>query len=548
MSNEAPCPTCGGRNPAHTEFCNLCGAYLGWDSAQPAAGQQNHPLADNDATRVVSTAVQEPASVSSADVVQEIRVELEVGQVEVIPGGTPARVGVHITNESTVVEAYRVTVLQPPDWLIVTPGQVQLLPGTDERVEVGLAIAAENLVPVQRFRLLVRVQAESSSVLVSDLLVDVAIGAVTAPAQIRLEPSTVRARDTATATFRVLIDNRRSNVPLTIDLTGRDAESLAIFTFQPTHLLVPPGGTAIAALRVDAPPPPPGETVNRQLTVAAAVGGQELTATAEFAQATSAEAVDPPMQLRLDPAVVHAHRDVGIARILVDNRRGTRPQRVRIEARDQEGAVAFVINPPVVDVGARSWAEARVSMRAPRPEPGEQVTRSIVVTALNGRDSVEAQGQLVQARSAHRPFLRVLLTLVGSVAMILGSWLPWSLQPELSGMGWNYPNLPRQLGVATQPVDAALQSFGVFDLVTAAVSVGGLVMILGLIAALGIGQTSGKVIRGAAGLGVVVLLLFLAAIVTSDFVGRGFPGLNGGWLLTLVGGALAFVGSFFAKP
>lgn len=581
MSEEV-CSTCGGRNPPNTEFCNLCGAYLGWDKGwnrQPSptnrasAGGPSGPGGASfgsgrgsgpswggpggnpgsgygnaaDATRAIPTIPSgKPVQNWGSETDTELNVEVEqTDAVVVTPGAPPTPVTVHISNISTVVEAYRVTAINPPPWLIVTPGQARLLPGTDERVQVTLAIAAEHLVPVHRFRAQLRIQGESSPALHRDVPVDAIVGTVTAPAQLRLEPSNVRARDSTTAMFRVLLDNRRSNVPVTFDLAGRDPEQEARFGFQPVRVEVPSGGTAAASLRVDVPLPPPGEQLNRTLTVLAVSGAQELTVNAGFTQVASAIVVDPPIGVRLDPSVVHASRRTGLSHILLDNRRGTRPQRVHLEVRDVENVVQFTIAPQDLEVPAGQYAMAQVSMQAPRPEAGEEVTRSLIVTAWNGRDTVEAQGQLVQATPQRKPFLRVLLTLLGSLGMIFGSILPWTIDPQGAGVQWGYLDITRLLNVSTDPIDSVLDTLGALGLVNSLITVGGFTLFLGILAALGLFGTSGRLTRGSAVLGVVILVLFAGAMVAALFIGQGFPGLGVGFGVVMAGCALAFMGSFF---
>lgn len=598
----SPCPSCGNRNAPDIQFCTSCGAYLGWidektglvvtdpavrrshgsdgsagaaeppgiggstvrtrDAAQPwgvSTGNYGwdaiigdspaHAVVSQQGPRAADRIRQGGQETAGADADPDLRVEVEQSApVVVTPGAAPVPVTVHIANTSTVVEAYQVTTVNAPPWLIVAPGQVRLLPGTDERVQVALAIATQNLVPAHRFRLMLRVQGESSAGLYHDVFLDADVGEVIAPAQLRLEPSNVRIRDETTARFRVLVDNRHSNVPIRCVFTGRDPEQQTRFTFHPVHVEVPPAGHAAVDLRVDAPLPPPGEQINRTLTVVATMGSQELTVNAGLAQTASAVVVDPPIVLRLDPSVVHAHRRSGVSHVILDNRRGSRPQRIHLEARDLENSVRFSIQPQDLEVPAGQYAVATVTMQAPRPEPGEEASRSLIVTAWNGRESVEAQGQLVQRTAAQRPFLRVLLTALGSLGMIVGSLLPWTVDPAGTGVDWNHPRLPQQLGVSTGPVDYVLSILGVSGLVSAVVSVGGIVMILGGLAAVGIFGTSGRLIRGSAVWGAIVLLLFALAMVASLLLGRGFPAFDYGWGLALVGCVLAFVGSFFASP
>lgn len=608
--SDSPCPNCGHRNPPTTQFCTSCGDYLGWIdektglvSTEPRPGGPSTPrgTTGSGASTVVAgpsaahvfddptvrareaqqpwgastgqygwepvhpqpprggTAQQQggawhPQSgpsgpTSGPDIDSDLRVELEQTEVVVVtPGAPPSPVTVHIANTSTVVEAYRVSAVGAPPWLTVTVGEARLLPGTDERVQVGLAIPADKLVPVQRFRVTLRVQGESSQRLNRDVHVNAEVGAIIAPAQIRLEPSNVRVKDETSGGLRVLIDNRHSNVPMTFDLGARDPEQEVRFSFQPARLTVPPGGHGMAQLWFQAPLPSPGEQLNRTLTITAKSSDQELSANAGFHQSASALVVDPPIVLHMDPSVVNADRRGGVSHVVLDNRRGSRPQRIHLEARDVENSVRFVIEPQDLEVPAGQYAMAKLTMRAPRPEAGESKTRPLVVTAWNGQQSVETQGQLVQETAARRPFMRVLLVLLGGLAMVFGSFLPWTTEPRGAGVQWNHPNVPSfLLGLDTSPVDNILAQLGIQELVSTFVSVGGFTVLFGILAMLGL-FGSGKLIRRSAVFGVIVLLLFLGATIASLFIGSGFPGIAGGWVLVLAGCVLAFVGSHFAKP
>lgn len=610
--NDRPCPECGTRNPAQSQFCISCGAYLGWSDeltgvvpaaprgpgpvpppgpqpppgmlpgsrqgtpptapmqapggpaqqpwgaptggsghygweSVPRAGSGGVPVQPQSPPTLPPGAPVQSSSLPADD--SDLRVELEQqGQLVVTPGGGPGAVVLHLANTSTVVEAYQINAVMAPPWLQVAPGQARLLPGTDERVPVSLTIPAEQLVAVQRVRVVLRVQGESSQRLVRDVPLEVIVGEVTAPAVLRLEPSNVRVRDETTTTLRVLIDNRRSNVPITFDLAGRDPEQEVHFAFQPPQLTVPPGGSSAAGLRIDAPLPAAGEQVNRTLTISATGGGQELLATGGFSQVSSALVIDPPVGVRLDPSVVHGERKPAVSQIIVDNRRGSRPQRIRLEARDTENNVQFTIQPQDLVVPPGQYAAARLTMRAPRPAAGESVTRSLIVAAWDGQQSIETQGQLVQYTATQRPFLRLLLTLLGSLGMIFGALLPWTIDPSLSGLRWNYPNVSTFFELPTGPVDETLSTLGATELVSSVVSLGGILLLLGVLAAIGIFATTGKMIRTVASLGILVLVGFLAVLIVRLAMSRGFPALDVGWGLALVGCVLAFIGSFFARP
>lgn len=98
----------------------------------------------------------------------------------------------------------------------------------------------------------------------------------------------------------------------------------------------------------------------------------------------------------------------------------------------------------------------------------------------------------------------------------------------------------------TSAIDQVLALLAVDRLVSTFVSVGAITVLCGILAILGLFGT-GKLIRTAAVLGAIVLILFLAAAIAALFVVSRFPGLAGGWLVTFAGCVLAYVGSHFAR-
>lgn len=566
---EEPCPVCGERNPALTQFCNFCGAYLGWDDedAPTAPILLDEPVSERVRTERVVDAPDPPSDATTRiemprhgggdqpvttlgpegvphlDPDSALQAEIAQREVVVTPGAPPEVVTVRVTNSSSIVEAYDVTVVHPPPWLVVGPGRVQLLPGTHEDVPVHLSIRPEDLVPMQRARLRLRVQGESAVPLRRDVSVDLAIGAVPAPLELRLEPSTLRVRDSTTALFRVVVDNRRSNRSRFVRFAGHDPELGARFAFTPPELEVPPGMALAARVHVDAPLPEPGEQLTRALTVTAYDGHQEHQVRGSFVQSASATIEDPPVAVRLDPSTVKVQNtSVGHSSVILDNRRGTRPQVVSLAADDDEGVVEFTVSPDRVEVPAGESALVRVTMRAARPDGGQEAVRHVRVTAWNGEDVSEAQGRFVQSSSDRRPMARAALTTLGSAAMVLGGFLPWTSQPRGTGHQWSITNFDTFARIEDDQLTDALDRAGVHDLVDTLVSGGSVVLLLGVVALFGLTGRTGRLTRVAAVLCLLFALAFLAALSVRSGVGVG-----GGAMVVLVGCVLAYVGGHLGR-
>ncbi|MCK0113069.1 hypothetical protein MWU75_13040 [Ornithinimicrobium sp. F0845] len=585
---EEPCTVCGERNPVRTQFCNFCGAYLGWDDEDaptapvvlsepvrervrteqvPDEGETEPPAVSSSPSAPppppdATTRIQVPQhargehrdhrspppdgrEVTSDDIDPDSALQAEILQREVVvtPGAAPGAVSVRVSNSSTIVEAYDVSVVHPPPWLVVTPGRLQLLPGTDEVVVVHLSIRPEDLVPVQRARLRLRVQGESAVPLRRDASVDLVIGAVAAPLELRLEPSTLRGRDSTTALFRVVVDNRRSNQAQFVQFTGHDPELAARFVFTPPELEVPPGTAVAARVRVDAALPDPGEQLTRTLTVSAFDGRQEHEVRGTFIQVATAPVEDPPVALRLDPSIVKVQNaSAGHTSVILDNRRGTRPQLVSLTADDDEGLVELTVSPEQIEVPAGQSAMARVTIRAARPDGGQEVSRSITVTAWNGEDVSETRGQFVQSSSDRRPMARAALTTLGSAAIVLGSFQPWTTNPRGTGHQWSITNFDNFTGIEDQELTDALDQAGVHDLVDTLVSGGSIALLLGAVALFGLTGRTGRLTRIAALLCLLFVVAFLAALSV-----RAGVGVNGGAIVVLVGAVTAYIGGFLAR-
>jgi hypothetical protein len=552
---ETVCPTCGERNPAANEFCSNCGEYLKWtDQARTPSGQSRHvpgggtdpapseaeteqvpqvdredPLwappephrpAEHDPTQP-HTGEEGPAGPRQrhhVDPAEDLSVDLvHQGDVVVTPGSPPATVAVHVSNTSSIVESYQVAVVHAPSWLITGPRQVRLYPGTDEDVTLDLSIAPDDLVPVQRGPLRIRVQGESDPALRQEVIVDVAVGAVNGPVRISLEPGMLRGLDSTAALFRIIIDNTQSNMARTFELTGRDPEHVATPTIAPARIEVPPTSSATARLRVDAPLPPGGEKASRTLTVTARNGSMELEGSCTFLQAATPPVVDPPVSLTLDPSVVRVRGATGRTQVIVDNRQGNRPQAVRLQADDDENAVEFGISPPTVTVPAGQRAAADITLRAAPPVGGQRSSRGFTVVAQSGRDSLQTTGTFIQESVDRRPLVRLLVTVLGVVLMFLGVLLPWSTDPAMNGVEWNYSAVGQRvvdLSEGTRSlkqINDVLTPLGV-PVANTVANAGVIALVLTVLALFGLSSPSGQLTRAAAAGCAAFVALFLLTL------------------------------------
>jgi|GEM_PF-1319749 len=447
------CEQCGTRNEPGAQFCVQCQAFLPWEDTTEAdlaagagdqvgagapdpapAGPLTPVAADGAAAlaadrapseageRVVAAAETrpDPAPVGAAGVAADggraapvvatagrrpseqtepVRVAFEPTSAEVVPGGDPVSIEVQVYNLSPIVDAFRVTAPLAPPWLAVSTAEVRLLPNSNERTQITVRIAAGTLVPAGTLQLLLRVQSVAHPELVVEDHLELTIPGVQTPLVLRLEPSIVRVKDNQAGRLQATVDNTDGNEARRVTLTGQDPEGLVRFFFSPAVIEVPPGGTASAAVRLEAPTPDPGQQATRQLTVSASDGRDDVRAIASLVQTAS---IEVPMTLRVEPSLVRVKdTPTGQLDISVDNRRGSRTRRIFLGGHDPERIVHFSFSPPSIDVLAGEVGRARLRVEAPPPPPGQEATRTLTVQATSeGTPDLEVTATFVQATSA----------------------------------------------------------------------------------------------------------------------------------------------------
>lgn len=118
-------------------------------------------------------------------------------------------------------------------------------------------------------------------------LVQAASASPITTAQIRLEPEHIAVRNRRRGRIRILVDNSRGTLPLSVWLSGTDPEGAVRFTFTPPRLEVPAGAFGRTALRVWAHLPDAGSEVTREIKVRADDGTGSVEAQGRFAQSMS---------------------------------------------------------------------------------------------------------------------------------------------------------------------------------------------------------------------------------------------------------------------
>lgn len=311
----------------------------------------------------------------------------------VTPGRGPETLSVQVFNMSTIVDRYTVELPDAPPWLQFAPTEVRLLPGKDDTMRLLLSIPAPPLVPAGQHQLTVRVSAVAEPQQVVTATVAFTVGVIEGPLALTMEPVLIRIRDTGEARLRVVAENLTSNRPVPLTLEGSDPEKVVRFQFDPPVVTVPPGGSATAAVRLLAPQPAAGQEITRQLTISATEGTREVSALGSLVQSTSAQSI----RIRLEPSVVNIRDRTGAEiQLVAENPGGNRPVRLTLRGADPERLVRFSFIPPVLQVPANGSAVARVQLEAPQPDPGQEASRPLTITASDGQQEIVTTGTLNQ--------------------------------------------------------------------------------------------------------------------------------------------------------
>ncbi|MFT4167278.1 MAG: hypothetical protein QM650_18740 [Microlunatus sp.] len=352
------------------------------------------------------------------------------------------------------------------------------------------------------------------------------------PVELIVAPALVRVRDDAAAQVWLTIDNRAGRHSATVRLTAGDPEGVVQVYWRYAEVRVAAGGTADVELQLVGPVPEAGTEVTRVVTVTASDGRRVSRTQVSLVHSASVSPMTT-LAVGLDPSVLRlGSRRRGVSSVVVDNRRGVTAARVWLQGDDPENSVSFGFSPPELIVGPGQVLTSRVTMSVPRPQAGREVSRPLTVLATDGRSSVATDGTIIQAAADRRPWVRVLLTLAGALAMLMGAMLP------LRAVG-NPTSFGVSAATVVDLVDAPLDLGVLGQLVTFGIV---LVVLTGLMA-FGLTGRSGRLTRFSA---VIAVLLTVALLVTIGVVGlSATPG--SGTLLIVLGAVLGYIGGLLTR-
>src|SRR5664279_5649795 len=251
------CEQCGTRNEPGVQFCVQCGAYLPWEDTKEgvlpvAAALADRPVAAPEAAPAAAT-IREPDPPEAAPVTgsgvapaagapaagprvaaiatapatdrqrrgagaEPVRVLVEPTALEVVPGGDDVGIDVQIYNLSPIVDAFRMTIADAPNWLTASATEVRLLPSSNENARLTLKIATGRLVPAGLFPVVLRVQSVAHPEIIVENPIDLTVPGILTPLALRLEPSIVRVKDSDPGQLQATVDNTEGNQPRRVTL------------------------------------------------------------------------------------------------------------------------------------------------------------------------------------------------------------------------------------------------------------------------------------------------------------------------------------------
>lgn len=163
------------------------------------------------------------------------------------------------------------------------------------------------------------------------------------------------------------------------------------------HLLPGSEGTLTVRMRVNSTTLLPAQQIDLRLRVHSVT---QASVRQDLPIQVTVPIVDIPVQLRAEPRLLRIKdTDSGRCTIEVDNSRSNRPMLLRFSGSDAEQAVKFDFDPPIVDVGPGASASVVLNLTSTQPEPGQELTRQLTITANDGQRNIETAVTLQQATS-----------------------------------------------------------------------------------------------------------------------------------------------------
>jgi hypothetical protein len=282
--------------------------------------------------------------------------------------------------------------------------------------------------------------------------------------------------------------------------------------------------------------------MNRMVTISATDGERYAETTVTLAQSAS-QAAFGLLALRLEPSVLRLDGGRrGTMTAVVDNRRGAAPVRLSLGGYDTESRLRFGFSPQVLDVQPGRMGSALVSVVAPRVPAGREVTRPLTIVASDGRADIRAEGSVVQFSTSQRGLARILLTLLGSVLMVLGASMQFVTGTTSTAFELTAARVARAANIRFPGHSHGFRQIADMQ-VADVVSLGLGFLVLAALMAFGLTGPTGRLTRRIAILSALVLV---AAYIGAAILFRGSGPAIGAFVI-LAGCVVGYLGGLLAR-
>lgn len=242
---EIVCAECGTVNSTSETFCAGCGAFLEWQTRTQPTVPGPKPVIPQ-AGRTAQGRTSPGRSTGPQRSGRSLKAQVSTNTLRGEAGSTlPLQIDLH--NLGTTVDRISVELLGPAEeWATIEPPAINLLPGTSGTITVTIQLPGRSEVPgpVVDYGLGIRSsQHPAESILRRG---EIQIESFT-DVQARLRPTVLRASGPARATVSVSNDGI---APVSLTLTGDDAEGILEFGFAPPRIDLAPRSTGDVTVRI----------------------------------------------------------------------------------------------------------------------------------------------------------------------------------------------------------------------------------------------------------------------------------------------------------
>jgi len=264
------CPNCGNPTQAGSEFCQVCGSYLAWDSTKTiptvaSVPQGGSATAGHSSTGAgASTGPAQPASGAGPSMppqgasnqpgphVESAVITLHAEDTELfVEAGDTVELVVRVRNDGTLVERVRISVGGTATGFAVPPAEtIPIFPAAEESAVVRFSPPRDSSLPAGRYNFTVRAASTVHQGVNRVVNGEVTVGGFLVTSA-SLSPESTRGRRRK-FTHVLSLDNQ-GDMPWHVNVTAVDTSGSLTFDGSPVTIEVPLGTSSIVKLNGRAP-------------------------------------------------------------------------------------------------------------------------------------------------------------------------------------------------------------------------------------------------------------------------------------------------------